>query len=232
MHICRHMASSGKLLTYRTVEGSSPKQYGILLHGFGADAEDLLPLTEVLDPDRRLTWLVPEAPVSFQDYGFPGGRAWFPGSVQELSQALFGGYFSKLGALDPPGLHNGAVLLRNTFRGVASDGELSVLAGFSQGAMVATDAVLTGVLQPAALLLFSGTVIAHERWRAAVPPVSPSLFQSHGHDDPILPYSGAEALYELLRAKGFPTRFHGFPGGHMIPPEVVAEAAEVLNKLG
>jgi phospholipase/carboxylesterase len=222
------MAAQAKMLRYRRVDGESSDRFGMLLHGFGADARDLQALTAELDPGRKLTWLLPDAPVSFQDYGFPGGNAWFPGSVEELSQALFGGYFSNLSALDPPGLQTGAILVRNTFRAVAPEGELVVLAGFSQGAMIATEALLSGVLQPQASLLFSGALIAEARWRSAHPPVRPRVFQSHGRNDPILSYRSGEALRELLESKEVPVHFQPFAEGHVIPPDTVSAAAAAI----
>lgn len=227
------MARSAKTLEYRFVPASSGAldRVALLLHGFGADGSDLEPLCRQIDPAGELSWILPHAPISFADFGFPGGRAWFPSSLEELSQALFGGYFSNLQGLDPPGLGEGARLLRNTLRREAPEAELVVLAGFSQGAMVATEALLSGLLQPRLLLLFSGTLIAADRWRRQTPPVSPRLVQTHGMQDPILPISGGEGLHELLRGHGLPGELLRFAGGHAIPASALQAAAQALQEL-
>ena len=37
----------------------------ILFHGYGADAHDLLPFSQILDPSRRATWLFPNRILKF-----------------------------------------------------------------------------------------------------------------------------------------------------------------------
>ncbi|NBC28925.1 MAG: hypothetical protein GVY29_02910, partial [Spirochaetes bacterium] len=180
---------------------------------------------------RELTWIVPEAPISFADFGIPGGRAWFPATAQELSQALSGSYFRNLGELDPPSLSQAGTLLRNTIRAHAPDGRVVALAGFSQGAMVAVESLISGLLQPEVLILFSGSLIARERWQGLQPPVLPRLFQSHGTEDPILPISGGHELHELLEKKGLSGPMHTFAGGHAIPEEMIRAAGDILSQV-
>src|SRR5207253_1309247 len=48
----------------------------ILLHGFGAPGDDLVPLWRVLDVPRATRFLFPEAPISFS-MGFGESRAWW-----------------------------------------------------------------------------------------------------------------------------------------------------------
>ena len=225
------MAHSSKVLDLRTVPGADSDRLGVLLHGFGADAADLLPLCPYLDRGRELTWIVPEAPISFADFGFPGGRAWFPATVQELSQALTGSYFHNLAELDPPSLSGAGTLLRNTIRAHAPDGQVVALAGFSQGAMVAVESLLSGLVQAEVLFLFSGSLIARQRWQALEPPVVPSLFQSHGTEDPILPVSGGHALHGLLETKGLSGPLQTFAGGHAIPEEIIGAAGTFLSQV-
>lgn len=228
------MATQSKKLLYRSIPGAREDRIGILLHGFGADASDLLSVCSYLDPDRRLTWILPEAPIDFADFGIPGGRAWFPATLQELTQAMTGAYFRNLAGMDPPSLQDAATLLRNTVYGIARgrDGvEVCVLAGFSQGAMVAVEALLSGLLQPRSLLVFSGSLIARERWEGLSPPVSPPFYQSHGTEDQILPLSGGTALHRLLAEKGLSGTFETFPGGHGIPGQALQGAAATVAEL-
>ncbi len=234
---CGHgtgMATQSTKLLYRSIPGARADRLGILLHGFGADASDLLPVCSYLDPDRRLTWILPEAPIDFADFGIPGGRAWFPSTFQELTRAMTGAYFRNLEEMDPPSLMEAATLLRNTVYAAAGGGdgaEVCVLAGFSQGAMVAVEVLLSGLLQPRALLVFSSSLIAREHWEGLTPPVSPPFYQSHGTDDQILPLSGGTALHRLLTDKGLPGTFETFPGGHGIPEQALQGAAATVAEL-
>jgi phospholipase/carboxylesterase len=45
----------------------------VLFHGRGADEDDLFPLLDALDPDRRLHGYTPRAPLSLP----PGGAHWY-----------------------------------------------------------------------------------------------------------------------------------------------------------
>src|SRR5271156_4370836 len=45
----------------------------VLLHGRGADEQDLVPLLEVLDPERRLVGITARAPLALP----PGGAHWY-----------------------------------------------------------------------------------------------------------------------------------------------------------
>ena len=44
----------------------------VLFHGRGADEHDLVPLFDVLDPERRFVGLTPRGPLSLP----PGGAHW------------------------------------------------------------------------------------------------------------------------------------------------------------
>lgn len=65
------------LLTYRTRASILDKPDGVLvlLHGRGADENDLYPLINVFDPQRRLVGVTPRAPLQLP----PGGFHWYVG---------------------------------------------------------------------------------------------------------------------------------------------------------
>ena len=71
----------------------------------------------------------------------------------------------------------------------------TLLGGFSQGSMVTTDVALRLSERPAALCVFSGTLVAQDEWQALAQKRGPlPVFQSHGCFDSVLPFTGAEAL--------------------------------------
>src|SRR3954466_4822808 len=53
--------------------GGSPEGALVLFHGRGADENDLFPLLDILDPERRLLGVTPRGPLSLP----PGGAHWY-----------------------------------------------------------------------------------------------------------------------------------------------------------
>src|SRR3989449_11439194 len=53
--------------------GGEPEGALVLFHGRGADENDLFPLLDALDPERRLVGATPRGPLSLP----PGGAHWY-----------------------------------------------------------------------------------------------------------------------------------------------------------
>ena len=210
---------------------------GCLLHGFGASAQDLVSLAPALGGARQ--WVFPHAPAPITVAGMAYGRAWFPRTAEELQHALFGGYFLSLRTLEPAGLAEAAREVRRLVDGRSLAWETLILGGFSQGAMVAAEVLRQGLEDPrlplpAVVLLFSGALTAQAWWdgltlgsRGSQQPASgvPTIFQSHGAQDPILPLAEGQALRDTLLGAGFSVDWHQFEGRHEIPEQAVNGAA-------
>jgi phospholipase/carboxylesterase len=193
----------------------------MLMHGFGAPADDLVPLAEVLD--FQGTFSFPPAPLDLGPQFF-GGRAWWM-----LDPDVFEHPDRDRSEEIPDGL---ADARQQVIELVEKIDEPLVLGGFSQGAMLACDVALHTKRPLAGLVLLSATLIAAPEWR---PLVSNRrglrVFQSHGKQDPLLTYDGAEKLRDLLTEGGLAVEFHAFRGGHEIPPEVLRALDEFLSGL-
>lgn len=209
---------------------------GVLLHGFGASANDLIGLAPGLGVARH--WLFPHAPAALVVYGMQYGRAWFPRDAATMERAVAGEFFTRRRALQPPGLTQSARELHAALTQQVPDLGGLILGGFSQGAMVTAEylrlALVEGWPLPRAALLFSGSLIAEAWWdrldrsdpRAAGCPI----FQTHGRSDTVLPYEDAEALAEVLRRAGFDVTWLATDEGHTIPERAIAAAAQVLQR--
>lgn len=213
------------MLEGRTVGPADARATVVLCHGFGADEHDLIPLTSSLSTATSLRFVFPRAPHAFPS-GWGAGRAWFPDSEAELAGFVTGEMFAHLDQVDPPALTDAGTMLASTVRAVEGVGgrQRLLVGGFSQGAMVACEAMLAAGLRADGLIVLSGALIAAARWRslAAARPLSGvSVFQAHGEADPVLPFESGRLLGETLEFAGAAPTFVRFAGGHGIAPEVL-----------
>jgi len=218
-----------------------PELCVVLCHGFGAPGTDLVPLAfDITDAAEHLSekvqFVFPEAPLSLDDQGLYGGRAWWPLDLNRVLNAIAQGQIRILRDASPPELPLARAKLEALVKDVQHQTKLPisrfVLGGFSQGAMVATDLALRLEESPAGLAIFSGTLLNEEQWR----PLAPArrglkVLQSHGRYDSMLPFIAAEWLRDMLLESGLDVEFIDFAGDHGIPPKALHRLAEMLSKL-
>lgn len=207
-------------------EARAAKGALVLLHGFGAPGDDLVPLAPELlaraNALKDVLMVFPEGPMDLSALS-PGARAWWLIDFERLAQRQRSDAeaLRRVRGEIPDGMTAARAGVESVLDALAAANiplERIVLGGFSQGSMVATDVALNAATQPAALAIFSGTLIAETHWRArAEHRRGLRVFQSHGTQDPVLAYRDAEALRDLLREGGLLVDFAGFPGGHTIP---------------
>jgi phospholipase/carboxylesterase len=210
----------------------------ILLHGFGAPGTDLAPLAEEIEAPDSVRWLFPMAPLLL-DPNAPEAfapRAWWLIDMVELQVAAMTGQFAALTERSPDGIDEARSALEALLD--AAQAELGVesnrivLGGFSQGAMLATDTVLRSQRPLAGLAILSGTLLSRTAWSALAPARSGlPVFQSHGRSDPVLPFSLAEQLRDLLSAAELPLEWLPFSGGHGIPAPALVRFGAFLRRV-
>jgi phospholipase/carboxylesterase len=82
----------------------------------------------------------------------------------------------------------------------------------------------------AALVLLSATLLARGAWEAAMPARRAlPVFQSHGRQDPLLPFAAAVTLRDLWREGGAAVDWIEFNGGHEIPYGVTERLGRFLD---
>jgi phospholipase/carboxylesterase len=171
--------------------GGTGKPLVVLLHGFGAPGDDLVPFHRVLAVKSETIFAFPAAPL--ETHMMPGAdsRAWWHIDMMEMQQAMERGEIRDLSKREPEGLDDARAKLDALLTELRATLKPSaiVLGGFSQGSMLALDVVLRTEQKVDALVILSGTLVAEEIWiprmksLAGVP-----IFQSHGTIDPILPF--------------------------------------------
>jgi phospholipase/carboxylesterase len=216
----------------------APELTVLLCHGFGAPGDDLVPLGAAMierQPElaRRARFVFPEAPLSLAQLGFDYGRAWWQIDFDRMAAARDPEAIHRLSQETPEGLPRARRLLLGLIeelaRQVGSGPSKTVLGGFSQGAMLATDVALRLEEAPAGLIILSGTLLSEPEWRKRAPARRGlKVFQSHGRQDPLLPFQRAVALRDLLVEAGLEVDFFPFDGVHTIPLEALERAADFL----
>lgn len=209
-----------------------PDTWVIMFHGYGADNRDLSSLAELIPTNGSTNWIFPngtlEVPIG------PGwtGRAWWQIDIAAMQRAQATGEPREISEKTPDSL---PALRKTVFAAIEQlkvPWNQIVLGGFSQGAMLAADIYLNAPETPKGLILLSGALIAKSEWKALVPNrQGKRFFISHGMQDPILPIRTANQLESLLNAGGMKGGLMSFPGGHEIPPAVMAKAGEYLRSL-
>jgi phospholipase/carboxylesterase len=208
------------LLAYRQRPATAePAGALVVLHGRGADEHDLEPLLGALDPDRRLAGFLPRGPLALP----PGGFHWYV--VHEVGfpdPATFLPTFERLSAWVDAALAQAAV-----------PPERLVLAGFSQGAVMAYSLGFAAVRpRPAAILAFSGFIPRVEGFeldladRAGLP-----VAIAHGTLDPIIRVEFGRDARERLTEVGGDVAYREDPIAHAISPGGLAQAKAVLDRM-
>ena len=200
----------------------------VLMHGFGAPGDDLVPIHRALRVPSNVRFAFPHAPLDLAPGVAPdfAPRAWWMIDIARLQADIRNGRGATLVKETPEGLDaaRNAVfgMLDALEREHAAPPSRVVLGGFSQGSMLACDVLLRHERTFAGAVLLSGAVICEDEWtRLAEKRRGVRVLQSHGKSDPILPYAGGERLRNLLTAGGLEVEWLSFGGGHGVPDAVV-----------
>lgn len=196
----------------------------VILHGFGADAADLFPLADFLDPAGKWNFYFPDAPNEVPIGPGWTGRGWFPISVRELETGV------DYTQVRPPGLKESNAAVSELI--FLLESKKLVLGGFSQGAMVAMDVALDQPEDIAGLLLWSGVMLDEPGWRKKISGLKGKRYiQSHGTGDSVLQFAQGQRLHELLKSGGAVGELVAFPGAHEIPVPVLKKTGLLLADL-
>lgn len=199
--------------------GGAPDSLVVLLHGIGANGEDLIGLADALG--HRLpgaAFHAPDAPEPYTDGGF--GFQWYPrtpldarGERVRSVEGAVNAYVDEL--LERYGLTSGRC----------------VLAGFSQGCMVALHVGPRRGRQVAGVIGLSGALLTGRTLEREARSRPPFLLVHGGEDTVVDPVETAEAG-RALSALGFEVEAHVLPGlGHGIDGRGLELAARFIERV-
>ncbi len=203
----------------RAAEGA-PEGLLVLHHGRGADERDLLPLADVLDPQRRLYAVTPRAPLSLP--GWPGYHWYVVPRVGYPDTETFRAAYAQLAAF-----HD------ELWERTGIPPERTVLGGFSMGSVMSY-ALGLGESRPApaGILAFSGFVPVVDGWEPDLARAGRTrAFVAHGRNDPIMEIGFARRARDLLEQSGFDVEYHESDAAHEIDPSHLPAAADWLRSV-
>ena len=197
----------------------------VVLHGWGAPGDDLVPLAEALQrPGVR--FFVPAAPLP--EMG--GGRAWWHLDPNARPPHASSDQLPR-GFQPTPAVVAARAAVQALIATVVDRYAPTTVAlvGFSQGAMLSIDVALAGAPGVDLVVAMSGVLLMDSVPALTAPhPSHPRFLLSHGRRDPVVPFSNGERAKELLEKHGFSVTWRPFDGGHEIPPPVLAEVDRFL----
>ena len=196
----------------------------ILLHGYGADGNDLIGIGEVLaEYLPEVKFLAPNAPDPCINN--PLGYQWCPiprldGSSEESAAQAMARAVDLLNAyLDDVAVEEG----------IGPD--RTVLVGFSQGAMMGLHVGPRRAQALAGIVGFSGWLAAPERLPSEIR-TRPSVLLVHGDIDDVVPPAALPAAAEGLTAAGIQVTTHVSGGmGHGIAPDGLGLALRRIQEV-
>lgn len=197
----------------------NPSHSVIWMHGLGADGGDFVPIVQELKlPPLGIRFVFPHAPM--RPVTINGGfvmRAWYDIVVQDLVRQE-----------DERGIRESQELIeqlidKETGRGIPVN--RIVLAGFSQGGVIALQTGLrhpkrlAGLLALSCYLPLAATV---EKERSAANQDVP-VFIGHGTADDIVPLQRGLASRDALAKLGYKPEWHQYPMPHSVHPDEIAD---------
>jgi len=207
----------------------SPAQASIVwLHGLGADGNDFVPLVSELKLPEALgiRFVFPHAP--FRPVTINNGyvmRAWYDLFSWQLDQRI-----------DEKGIYESIRLLEQFIKQEEQAGISSkkiILAGFSQGAVIALMAGLCTATPLGGIIALSGYFPHAELILKQANPVNQAIpiFLAHGEQDTVVPYHLSGLAIQSLSQHGYPVEGHSYPMAHSVCLEEIQDIRKWLKNI-
>ena len=192
----------------RPAEGD-PAGALVLFHGRATDENDLFPLLDELDPERRLLGATARGPLSLP----PGGWHWY--------------VIRQVGFPDPETFQSTYALAGDWLDGLLTEHgiplERTILGGFSQGGVMAHSLGLGADRpRPAGVIALSSFIPRVEGFRVGDVTGLPVAI-GHGTHDPVISVDFGREARDLLTEAGADVTYRESPMPHTIDPGFLGE---------
>ncbi|MDX1974050.1 MAG: alpha/beta fold hydrolase [Rickettsiales bacterium] len=200
--------------------GGKAKQLVVVLHGWGADGANLIDLADMLSPTLPdAHFIAPNAPYVCEVN--PYGYQWFS-LMDRHPQHMLDGVRGAAEILDR--------FLDDQLKALGLDNSKLAIMGFSQGTMTGLHVALRRSPQIAALVGFSGALIAPELLQTEIK-TRPPVCLIHGEADDVVPFHSLDLATKGLAAAGIKAETTARPYlGHSIDMDGIRLAGAFLKK--
>ena len=188
----------------------------VLMHGRGTSEHDLVPLFDVLDPERRLVCVAPRGPLSLP----PGGQHWY--------------IVRRVGFPDPETFLPTVAKLEGWLVGLAEETGApigsTVLGGFSQGAVMSWAlGIGPGRPRPAGVMALSGFMPEVPGFELQDDLTGLEAIIAHGTQDQVIPVELGRAARDRAQAAGATVTHLESAVPHTIDPGAVPQLVAWLR---
>lgn len=207
--------------------GAKPTHSIIWLHGLGADGHDFYGIVPELNlPESVSVRFVfphaPSMPVTINGgYVMP---AWYDilGIDGIERQADTQGIEKSVAAIRQ-------VITKEVERGIPE--ENIILAGFSQGGVIAYITALSHPAKLGGVMALSTYLPAIQHWSFSDINQTIPIFIAHGGEDPVVPYTLGQQAFNDLQNRGYKPTWHAYKMQHSVCPSELRDIATWLQSI-
>ena len=182
----------------------------VLLHGWGADANDLVPVGKLLTEGLKIRFeIVSLSAPQLHPNGL--GRQWYPLYPHEWEQ-----------------VPNAILGLEKRIENLCVSHiplNKTLILGFSQGGAMALELASRNKFEA----VFALSSYPHPGWDPKND-ISP-IFLCHGRYDQVVPKAASEKSFNILLKNGFKSEFYLFEGGHEITSDLIEYCRKKIKQI-
>jgi phospholipase/carboxylesterase len=216
------------LLPFVDVKPNGPVRAAVVwLHGLGDSGHGFAPIVPELrlPADAGIRFLFPHAPE--RPVTVNGGmrmRAWYDIKTMDLSHRA-----------DEAGVRESAAAVQQLLDKLIADGlnsEQIVLAGFSQGGVIALHLLARLPYKLAGVMALSTYMCAPEKLAQEASAVNKAMpvFIGHGSQDPVVPMAAGQQAFHALKNLGFNVSWQDYRMQHSVCAQEVADISSFLQR--
>lgn len=217
----KHQGTGLQYITVLPDDYDEAKRYPlvIMLHGFGANMQDLAGLAPVIN-SKGYVYACPNAPIAFDlglghaGYGWASPRGEATAEEYSNAETLLGGFFDEV---------------TESFQVAPGN---ALLLGFSQGGGMtyrcglARPETFAGLVALSSMLPNSNTLEERLPQDRTQP-----IFIAHGLSDPLIPTETAQNAKAFLEGAGYSPEYHEYAMAHEISGEVLRDLVPWITQV-
>ncbi len=192
-----------------SLNSESPTNRLVLLHGWGADAQDLVPVGQLLTEGFNHCFeIVSLSAPQVHPSGL--GRQWYPLYPHEWEQV--------------PNAVNDLERRINNLGFEKVPLKKTLLLGFSQGGAMALELAIRIKFQG----VFALSSYPHPNWFPLKD--APPIFLCHGNRDDVVPKDASQKSFDILKKNKFESNLYIFEGGHEINKDLIDYCRGIIKQ--